>query len=232
MTIRSQALRLLAISLFAGHTVACGEITFPLTLATEGDNFIDITIPANGTNTQTTFIDGGVEATLFAEFNLFDLIFQNPILGVLQFDDLLFAGTEFAILNVPTGAVCIGPDPLISGGGTTTIDIFDQFIAFDAQLATVIEVEEPFIANQFPGGLPFPIDISSTAPFSLLDLIGLLAGTGSGLAVSQDIDEIIEVPIFGFPIPTLIQGTFTLGTANALPSSPELDFCETLLSGV
>lgn len=230
MTFGNRTLRLLAVALFGAQTVACGEITLPLTLATEGDNFIEIYLPDTAPIPQTTVIEGGVDATVFAEFNFFDLLFKNPILGVLQIDSLLLAGTPFALVGVPTGAVCIAPDPLLGpGGGMVTIDLFGKEIVFDSQLTTVIEVEEPFIANQFPGGLPFAIDVSSTQDFTLLDLIGLLVGTGSGISVSQEINQTIEVPVFGFPIPTRLEGVFTLGTANSLPSSELLDACEVLV---
>lgn len=220
---RSGLARVLAVAMFAASTVACGDIEFPLTLATEGENFIDIAVPAGSPNPVTTELVGGVEATLFTEINFIHILFGQPIMGVLEFDDLLFAGTPFSLLGANTEEVCIVPDGA-GGGGTVEIDLLAKQATFVASLETAVEVGNPALGGLLPGGLPFAIAVESTTDFTLLDLIGLVGGSG-GFTLSQEIMEQIIVPTPFGNVPADINGVFTLTTANEFPVDPLLDDC-------
>jgi len=225
---RSGLARVLTVALFAASTVACGDIEFPLTLATEGENFIDITVPAGGPNTVTTELVGGVEATLFTEINFIHILFGQPIMGVLQVDDLLFAGTPFNLLGANTQEVCIVPEGA-GGGGTVEIDLLAKQATFAATLETAVQVGNPTLGGLLPGGLPFAVNVESTTDFTLLDLIGLVGGTG-GFALSQEIMEEIIVPTPFGNVPAGINGVFSLTTANEFPVDPLIDDCIAFLA--
>lgn len=226
---RSGLVRVLMVGIFAASSVACGQVEFPLILATEGDNHIDITVPAGSGNTPvTTDLVGGVDTTLTTEISWLHILFGQPIMGVLEVNDLLIAGTPFALLGINTGEVCIVPDGA-GGGGTVEIDLLHKQATFDASLDTLVKVGNPNLAGALPDGLPFSVDVSSTTDFTLLDLIGLVGGTG-GFTITQDISTTVPITVLGFPLTIGIDGVFTLATANEFPVDPLIDGCIAFLN--
>jgi len=230
-----KSLQLVALSAFAAGSIACGDITLPQTLALTGEeNAIELTIPAGLPEPNAVIdLEGGVATTIALSIDLFDLLFQKSIFGVVTVDDLLFAGNGFVILGTPTGDICVTLDEAQPGGGTVVVDLKESEILFDLDLATAILVTNPALAGLLPDGFPFVITVASSQDLSLADLLGLALGNSDGgLEVSQSFSEVFEVEVIpGVPLAIGAEGSFTLATANELPTSDRLAFCEDYIAG-
>ncbi len=234
-----RSLALLASDGLAASSIACGEIQIPDDArALQGDdNTIEMTILPDSPSPQAFLLtlEGGVETTMVVTLDLFDLLFQHGVFTQIVIDNLLFAGTPFTLLGIPTDEVCVVVDDSAPGGGMAFIDIFNGLISFDMSLGTSVLIGSPILAGAIPDGFPFAIDVASTAELSLLDMLGLIFGnTEGGLSLNQQIeDEIIAEIDLGGPAPLMIpigiSANLTLGTANEFPTGTLLDDCYAFL---
>lgn len=231
---KKNALLLTALIAFAAGQVACGVIEAPITLALEEGSSIDIFLnPASPNPPLLGSIDleGGVDTLMTAEFDLIAILFQQPVFGVIEVNDLLFAGTPFSLLGIPSGEVCTIPDPNVASGGTVLIDIFDRQInnasvQFAMDMATVILVGNPTLGSLIPDGFPLVLSVDAEADLTLTEMLTLLSGDAEGgLSITQVLDEEIVVDLLGTPLPIGIQGELTLSTVNEFPTGPLLDDC-------
>lgn len=231
-----QAIQIAALTVLTAGSLACGDITLPQTLALTGDeNSIALSIPAGVPEPNAVIdLEGGVATTINLSIDLFDLLFQKSIFGVVTVDDLLFAGNGFVILGTSTGDICVALDESAPGGGTAVVDLKESEIAFNIDLATSILVTNPALAAVLPGGFPFVIGVESSQELNLADLLGLALGNSdSGLEVTQSFSEVFEVEVIpGVPLAIGAEGSFTLATANEFPTSDRLVFCEDYLAGL
>jgi hypothetical protein len=235
-----KALQLFVVAMFAATSMACGQIEIPMTLALLGeDNSIEMTLLPD-TPQATTFdidLEGGVETRMVVELSLTDLIFKHGIFSQIVIDDLLFAGTPFTILGIPTEEVCVVVDEnAAGGGGVAFIDIFNSLVSFDMQLATAVLIGNDFLGGAIPDGFPFAIDVQSTAELTILDMLGLIFGSADGgLQITQTIEDTIIADIdLGGPaplqLPIQINASLTLGTANEFPTGTLLNDCYAFLA--
>lgn len=216
---------------FAGNSIACGQISVPMTLALDSEaSSISLELLPAGTPLGTTVLEGGVDTNMEIDINLFDILFFQPLSGGIEIVDLLFAGTELSILGIPTGTLCTIVDESAPGGGTAIIDIFAGEISFNMDLATVILPTDPGLLSLIPDGFAFPTSFSDTAELSLIDLLGLAFGNADGgLTITQPLDTVISVEVLGLPLDLGISGEITLATANEFPTGPLLDQCDDFL---
>lgn len=234
---RCKALRLAVLVAFAAGGIACGAIEAPMTLALEEGSGMSIYL--NPTSTPILLgdvdLEGGVETLMTTEIGLFDLLFKRPIMGTIEVTDLLFAGTPFSILGIPTEEVCTVPDPNTPSGGTVLIDLFDHQInnasvQFVMDMATAIKVGNPVLAGAIPDGFPLVLTVDSEADLSLAEMLALLSGDAEGgLTITQVLDEVFTVTVVGIPLELGVQGELTLTTVNEFPTGQLLDDCIALL---
>ena len=232
---RKKDLLLLAVlTAFAAGQVACGVIEVPITLGLEEGSAIDLSLNPNSPNPiplGTVELEGGVDTLMTAEFSLLAILFKQPVFGVIEVTDLLFAGTPFALLGIPTGEVCTTQDPNVSSGGTVLIDIFDRQInnaslQFVLDLAAAIQLGNPVLANLIPDGFPLVLSVDSEADLTLAEMLTLLSGDAEGgLAISQTLDEVLDVDLAGIPLQVGVAGELTLATVNEFPMGPLVDDC-------
>lgn len=220
---------------FAASSIGCGVIETPITLALEEGSSMDILFnPDSGfpINWGTVELEGGVTTLMTAEIDFVDVLLRKPVVGMIEVQDLLFGGTEFRIFGTPTGEVCTTQDPNGGSGGTVLIDIFDRQVnnaslQFQVDLATVIEVTNPGIATQVPGGLPLTLQVDSEADLTLGEMLALISGDSDGrIRLTQVLDERVALVLAGgFPINLGIVGELTLSSVNEFPTGPLLDTC-------
>jgi len=236
--LRYGAVQLAMLALFAWGAVGCGVIEAPMTLALEEGSSMDISLNPSSPSPillGTVELEGGVETLMTAEFNLIAILFQLPVMGVIEVTNLLFAGTPFSILGIDTEEVCTIPDPNGSSGGTVLIDIFDQqinnaSIQFVMDLATVIKVGSPVLSGVIPDGFPLVLSVDSEADLTLAEMLGLIAGDASGgMTVTQVLDETFFVTVGPLMLELGVVGELTLSTVNEFPTGPLLDDCIALL---
>lgn len=231
---KKNALLLTALIAFASGQVACGVIEVPMTLALEEGSSIDIYLNPSAPTPPllgTVDLEGGVETLMTAEFDLIAILFHQPVFGMIEVNDLLFAGTPFTLLGIPTDEVCVIPDPNVASGGTVLIDIFDNQInnasvQFAIDMATAIKVGNPTLANLIPDGFPLVLSVDADADLTLTEMLALLSGDAEGgLTITQELDEVIIVDLLGTQLPIGIEGALTLSTVNEFPTGPLLDDC-------
>jgi hypothetical protein len=236
--VRKNVLLLAALTAFAAGQVACGVIEAPMTLALEEGSSMQISLNPTSPNPLvlgTVDLEGGVETLMTAEFSLFAILFHQPVFGVIEVNDLLFAGTPFSLLGIPTGEVCTVQDPNVSSGGTVLIDIFDHqinnaSIQFVVDLAAVIRLGNPTLANLIPDGFPLVLSVDADADLTLAEMLALISGDAEGgLAITQELDEVLIADLLGTPLEIGVQGELTLATVNEFPTGPLLDDCIALL---
>jgi hypothetical protein len=183
----------------------------------------------------TVELEGGVSTLMTAEIGYWDLVFHRPILGTLEITDLLFAGTPFSLLGIPTDEVCTIQDPNTPSGGTVLIDLFDHKInnaslQFVMDMATAIKVGNPILAGAIPDGFPLVLSVDSEADLSLMEMLSLMTGDAEGgLSITQTLDEQFEVTVLGAVLSMGVEGELTLTTVNEFPTGPLLDDCIALL---
>jgi hypothetical protein len=236
--VRCKALRLAILVAFASGGIACGVIEAPITLALDEGSSMTISLNPETPNPivlGTVDLEGGVDTLMTAEFGLFDLLFKRPVLGTLEIIDLLFAGTPFNLLGIPTNEVCTIQDPNGASGGSVLIDIFDHQInnaslQFVMDMATAIKVGNPVLAGAIPDGFPLVLSVDSEADLTLAEMLTLLTGDAEGvLSITQALDEQFVVTVLGLPISLGIVGELTLTTVNEFPTGALLDDCIALL---
>lgn len=231
----SRTFKLFVLTAFAASSIACGDIQMPQTLALVGEsNSIEMTL-LPGTASATSFtldLEGGVDTTITISLSLADLIFQHGLNGVITVDDLLFAGTPFVLLGIPTGDVCIVQDDANPGGGTVFIDIFQGLMSFNADFNTRVMLGNPILAANIPDGFPFPMSISDVSELSIADMLGMLFGNADGgLEISQTISDEFEAEILpGVIIPIGVEASLTLATVNEFPTGALIDGCNAILA--
>jgi hypothetical protein len=208
-----------------------------MTLALEEGSSMDIWLNPDTTPflLGTVDLEGGVETLMTAEIGLFDLMFKRPILGTIEVVDLLFAGTPFSLLGIPTGEVCTIPDPNTPSGGSVLIDIFDHepnnaSLQFTMDMATAIIVGNPVLSGAIPGGFPLVLSVDSEADLTLEEMLTLLTGDAEGgLTITQELDEQFVVDVLGSQLSMGVTGQLTLTTVNEFPTGLLLDDCIALL---
>ena len=235
---RKNALLLAMLIACAAGQVACGVIEVPMTLALDEGSSMEITLGPNSPNPivlGTIDLEGGVETRMSAEISLSAILFKKPLLGLIAVDDLLFAGTPFALLGIPTGEVCTVVDPEGPSGGSVMIQILDHklnnaSLAFVMDLAALIKLGNPTLAALIPDGFPLLLSIDSEADLTLTQMLALISGDAEGgLSITQDLDEVLSVELFGNPVEVGVVGSLTLSTVNEFPVGPLLDDCIALL---
>ena len=235
---RTKILLLAALTGFASGQVACGVIEVPITLALEEGSAIDLSLNPTTPNPiplGTIDLEGGVETLMTAEFSLIAILFKQPVFGLIDVTDLLFAGTPFSLLGIPSDEVCTVQDPLVGSGGTVLIDIFDRQInnaslQFVLDLAASIQLGNPVLANLIPDGFPLVLSVDSEADLTLAEMLTLLSGNAEGgLAITQELQEVLEVDLNGIPLEVGVDGQLTLATVNEFPTGALLDDCIALL---
>ena len=234
---RCKALRLAVLVAFAAGGLACGAMEMPMTLALEEGSGMSIYL--NPTTTPLLLgdvqLEGGVETLMTTQIDLMDLLWHRPIMGTIEITKLLFAGTPFSLLGIPTGAVCTVPDPNTPSGGTVLIDLFDHKInnasvQFVMDMATAIKVENPVLAGAIPDGFPLVLTVDSEADLSLAEMLGMFLGTGGGgFGITQELDEVFTVSVMGLPLELGVVGQLTLNTVDEFPTGALLDDCIALL---
>lgn len=233
-----KALQLTAVTVFAASSIACGDIEALMTLALDEGSSMQISLNPDTPNPVllgTVDLEGGVDTVMTAEIDLFALLFAQPIIGAIEVEDLLFAGTPFDLLGIPTDEVCVIKDPNGASGGTALIDLFDHqpnnaSLQFMIDLASRIRVGNPFLAGAIPEGFPLVLEVDSEADLSLAEMLSLISGSGDGgFSVTQELDEQFDVDVAGIPLSLGVTGELSLSTVNEFPTGPLLDDCIALL---
>jgi hypothetical protein len=201
-----------------------------MTLALEEGSAINIAMVApNGNDLPlgTTSLEGGVVTVMTTQIDLLGLLLHIPMFGIIEIDELLFGGTGFAILGIPTGTVCTVPDPNGSSGGSVLIDIFGGHIDFYMNLDTAIKVTDPVLGGQIPDGFLFTMEVEEGADIALPELLAMAFGNADGvLSITQVLDATFETEVLpGVVIPLHITGELTLATANDFPTGLLMDEC-------
>lgn len=219
----------LALAFVAANSVAC-SLQFQTLLGVQPGSQLEVgilTLPV-----EIAALEGGTSMDIDVSIGFFDILFGLPIEGDITVGELLIGSNGFSILGTPTGIICVVPDEVDPGGGTFTADLGAGTATFDVMLNTIALLGNPVLAATLPGGgFPFPFALTSQVPFSLGDMLGLLFGGSSDLAISQPIDEDITIAIGTLMIPAHIGGMIDLASTDAFPTSPLLDDCIALVAG-
>lgn len=219
-----KAATLVAVSSFA---IGCGSIDIEQNLALVGDNLITVRLAdlQPPLNEVSTTVEGGVATTISVD--LADLFHLGGIPAGISVDDLNIAGEKIVIVPgvLETGRICLSQDPDDLGGGMALIRPFAGSLALTLALNTIISVEDGVNIGGLPQ-LEFGAVVEDEVPISLADMLGLfLGGGGGGLEVTQTISDTLpdDIPLFGG---AEIEATLTLASADTLPTSDNLMFCE------
>jgi hypothetical protein len=219
--------------------IGCGQIELPVTLALEQPS--DLTIELAITDPpleETTNLVGGVETTIVTNIGLKELLgalVGKAIPADIQIDDILIAGTEILIGPegdpgaLPTGTICLFQDPDLASEGGASFNLLLGVAAFDMTLNTKLGLTDPLLNMLLGGPQPFQQVVSAMVPVSLTDMLALLTGGGSGLALSQDIDASFNAPVLG---DVHVTGTLTLASTDTFPSGPLLTECADYIAGL
>jgi hypothetical protein len=231
---RNKALKMVVLLGFAVGAIGCGEIQMPMTLALDEGSAIDIAfVGAGGVEVPlgTTALEGGVETIMTATIDLVALLLKIPIFGIIEIDDLLFGGSEFAILGIPTGTVCAVPDPNGSSGGSVLIDFANSRIDFVMDLDTAIKITNPTLGSLIPDGFLFTMSVEEGADVTMAELLEMAFGNADGvLSITQDLDVFMQAEVLGSALPLHVTGQLTLSTANEFPTGAMLDDCIAFLA--
>jgi hypothetical protein len=208
----------------------------PIDLALEEPSVLTLELPIFPPpfNEESTTLVGGVQTTIVADIGLLELLgalIGKAIPADIQIDDILIAGTEILIGGgLPTGPICLFQDPDLASGGSAALNPLLGVAAFSMTLNTRLGVTDPFLASLIGEPAPFTQVVDATVPLSIGDLLALLAGGGSGIALTQEIDaEFGPVPIIGI---IHVTGTLTLASTDTPPSDPLLDTCAAFIAGL
>jgi hypothetical protein len=216
----------LALAALALNATAC-SIQLEQILAVQDGSQLEIQILSLPPDIQP--LEGGTVMNIDIQIGLLDLIFGS-FEGDIDVAELLIGAPGFNFLGNPalnTGVLCVVPQT--PGGGTFEADIFDGTATFDVAIDTIALLGNPVLAALLPGGgFPFPFDLQSEIPFGLVEMLGLLTGSGD-IEITQPVDQDISVTVLGSPITGHVGGSITLASADAFPTSPLLDACLALL---
>jgi hypothetical protein len=229
----------LLVALFALAVVpsfGCGEIELPVDLALEAPSELTLELPVFPPpfNEESTSLVGGVQTTIVADIGLLELLgalIGKAIPADIVVDDILIAGTEILIGGgIPTGAICLFQDPDLASTGSAALNPLLGVAAFDMTLNTKLGVTDPLLASLIGEPAPFTQVISAVVPLSIGDLLTILAGGDSGIALTQEIDaEFGPVPVIGI---IHVTGSLTLVSTDTPPSDPLLDTCADFIAGL
>jgi len=203
---------------------ACGQIEVPvnLNLDPSGPNSLELTEP--GGAVRTSNLVGGVEATIILDTD--KLLTWRGVFATLQVDDVRIAGSEFLIGDfVPTGTICLTPDPdLASGGFAYLRPLFKKEADIQLTLETLAFVTNPNLSGLAPP-LPFGATIETQVPLSLSDLLDLASGGGGSLTITESFSDTLDpsVPLLGG---SDIMATVTLSNSDQPAMDPLLDECD------
>jgi len=214
----------------------CGKITLPVDLALEDPSQLTLELPIFPPpyNEASTTLVGSVQTTIKANVGLLELLgaFAGKALpATIQVDDVLIAGTPILIAGaLSTGTVCLFQDPVLASAGTASFNLLLGTAAFNMTLNTRLGVTDPTVGGLFGGPQPFSQVVNAVTPLSLSDMLAILAGQDSGLALTQEIDASFgPVPVVGI---IHVTGSLTLASTSTLPSDPLLDQCSAFIAGL
>lgn len=219
-------------ALLATVGLGCGQLKLPVDLALEEPSELTLELP---TETATTSLVGGVSTTIKADLGLLKLLgalVGKALVANVQVDDVLIAGTSVSILGgfINTGTICLFQDPEVPSSGSAAFNILLGTAAFDMSLNSLLAVTDPVLSGLVGGPQPFSQDVSAVVPLSLADLVGIIAGSGGGLAITQEIDTVFgPVPIIG---EIHVTGALTLASTDTPPSDPLLDECADFIASL
>ena len=216
-----------SLAVVSSFAIGCGSIDIEQNLALVGDNLITIRLPdlQPPLNEVATTVEGGVATTISVDLG--DLFRLGGIPAGISVDDLNIAGEKIVIVPgaLETGRICLSQDQDNLGGGMALIRPFAGTLGITLALNTLINVE-PGIGILGLPPLEFGAVVEDEIPTSLSDLLGLfLGGGGGGLEVTQTISDTLpdDLPLFGG---AEIEASLTLASADSLPTSDNLTFCE------
>jgi len=226
MTVRSvhRRLRLLTALVALGALPACGQIEVPveLNLDPSGPNELVLEDPAG--NVAVSQLSGGVATTIILDTDR--LLSFRGVFATLRVDDIRIAGSELLLLGfVPTGTLCLAPDPDVSSGGFAFLrPIFKKEADIQLTLAALAFATNPALADLAPP-LPFGATIETQVPLSLSDLLALATGQERGLTLTETIMDTVpeDVPFVGG---SDITATVTLSSSDSPAEGPLLDECD------
>jgi hypothetical protein len=223
----------LAVAALAMNAVACHLQLEQILEAQPGSQF-EISILTLPPDIQT--IEGGTVMNIDISIGLFDLLFGS-FEGDISVGELLLASPGFNFFGIPalnTGVICVVPDEVDPGGGTFEANIWANTATFDVDLNALALLGNPAVAALLQGGgFATSFALTSTVPFSLGDMLGMLTGSGD-LEITQELDQDFEITVQIPPNPPTniaghIGGQIALASTDAFPSSPLLQACIDLL---
>lgn len=214
----------------------CGQIELPVDLVLEQPSDLTLALPVFPPpfDQETTSLVGGVQTTIVANIGLFELLgalIGKAIPAAIEIDDILIAGTEILIGGgLPTGPICLFQDPDLGSVGSAKLNPLLGVAAFNMTLNTKLGVTDPLLAGLIGDPAPFTQAISAVVPLSIGDLLTILGGGDSGIALTQEIDaEFGPVPILGT---IQVTGSLTLVSSDTPASDPLLDTCAAFIAGL
>jgi hypothetical protein len=184
---RNRLVTTLAVSALAMSTVAC-HLQVEQIMAVDPDpaksGIFLITDSPIASGAFQTF-EGGAVMNIDIWISLLDLIFGD-FEGDIEVGEVLIAAPGFRMLNlIPTGIMCIAPNPADPGGGLFEANIYSQEATFDVALNTEVVFGSAQVTNILGGTLPFPFALVSTIPFTLSDMLGMLTGSTGSRSTSR-----------------------------------------------
>jgi hypothetical protein len=238
----SNLLRTLAVLILAAPTVGCSLSIEQILEIQDGShmNLAFAGFPGNpfpDAPADTLQLSGGTVMLLDISLSLLDYL-DGVADGTIDVLDLLIAVPSIDLNGLEqyrTGNICILLDETQESGGTFTYDLLAQEAAFDVAIATNGFVTNRGFASLLVGGkIPFPFAFNATTHMTAVDVVGLVAGTGS-LEVEQDLDDYIILPVrIGTTILELVYhvtGSVGLASTDTFPTPPIvvncLEFLET-----
>jgi hypothetical protein len=226
----NHAVLVTALAAFAVGTAGCSISTETIMGMEEGSAMVLTIATADPVELP---LEGGVIMNIDVYIGILDLIF-GKIDGDITVNDLLMATPPFDVLGLPslnTEEVCV---VLVEGGaagGDFTANIYAQTASFDVQMDTIALIGNDGLAALLPdGGFVFPFDLQADMNLTLLQMLGMLTGTGD-LTIEQDLDIpfLVEIP----PFPAVdghVGGQAILSSVEAFPTSQLLDDCIAFLN--
>lgn len=214
----------------------CGEIALPIDLVLEEPSDLTLGFPLLPPpfDQETTSLVGGVQTTIVANLGLLQLLgalVGKAIPADIAVDDVLIAGRELLIGGaLSTGTICLFQDPVLASGGVASLNPLLGVAAFDMTLNTRLAITAPGLAALLGEPAPFAQVVNAVVPLSIGDLLTIVGGGDSGIALTQEIDaEFGPVPIFGT---IFVTGSLTLVSSDVPPSDPLLDSCAAFVAGL
>lgn len=201
----------------------CGQIEIPvnLNLDPSGPNQLVLEDPFG--NVETSELTGGIATTIILDTDR--LLSRRGVFATLRVDDIRIAGSEFAIVGIRTGTLCLAPDPEVASGGFAFLrPLFQKEADIQLTLGALAFVTRPELAPLAPP-LPFGATLETQVPLSLSDLLALAAGEEGSLTLTETIVDTLPEDVF------LVGGsdvtvTVTLTNSDTRAQGPLLDACD------